>query len=101
MAIVGQEATMKAEHMRSVALWLGFLPALAWLVVIRLPYHVSKWAWSGGSTSQRSRRVRRREQQAADWAQIEQAIVTELARRRWPDTALYRSILFSGKWGRR
>lgn len=92
---------MKTKHLQSVVLWLGFLPALVWLVVIRLPFHVSKWAWSGGSASQRSSRARRREQQAADWAQIEQAIVTELARRRWPDTALYRSILFSGKWGRK
>lgn len=88
--------------LRALVLWMGFPLALAWIVLFRLPWRVSAWALSGGgSDAQRKRRERRRAQQVADWAQIERAMVVELRRRRWPDTPAQRSILLSGRWGRR
>lgn len=89
------------RHIRALVLWISFPGILVWLLVVAIPLRVSRWVLTGGTAQQRTRRARRRAQQAADWAEIERAMVSELARRGWPDTALYRSILISGKWSRK
>lgn len=91
---------MNSDHAKALLLWLLFPLVVAWLLVVALPLRLSRWAIVGETGQQRTRRRQLRERRVSDWAQIEQAMAEELARRGWPNTGVYRSILLSGRWSR-
>lgn len=81
--------------------WLAFPLILCWLCLVYAPWHVVRWCLYGDTPRQERHRRIRRQQQIADWSAIEQAMTAELAARKWPDTPRYRSILLSGRWGKK
>lgn len=85
----------------SLVQWLAFPLVVAWIIVFYLPWRVTRWALTGETGSQRAYRERRQALRQHDWNAIEAAMQRELKARGWPDTPLYRSLLWGGKWKRK
>jgi hypothetical protein len=89
------------DVLRATLQWVAFPFVLIWVCLIYLPGRLLRWLAYGDTPQQARRRQQRKALRRSEWQAIEHAMVSELQARKWPDTPRYRSILLSGRWGKR